>query len=186
MIERLFNLCISGLNSLGWGPIATRLQERLQSRRREQFVTISEVKGMKNSLLIENRTENGKPAGGTVRGPGLEIEWQNGPVPRVDGKIPDPPEETRGAFVEDVLAAARDRLAWYQDTPWACAENAMALRHIDLALEDLEQREKRRVSQGTAGTHQLDPVPTAPAAAKPGLEVAKDKTGKDFPLRRPQ
>lgn len=126
-----------------------------------------EVRHMKNRIAIANNyNENGAPAGGRVTGPGLEITWQDGPTPRVDGKLKDPPEPTRGAFLEDVLVAAASWLAFYQLSPWSCSENAEALEHVNAAVVALERREKRRVAQGTAGTHELDPVP---APSNPGV-----------------
>lgn len=155
----------------------------------QSLFPLTEVRTMKNTLEVANEhNDKGQPAGGFVVGPGLNIEWQNGPTPRVKGQLMDPPERTRGAFIEDVLEAARRRLQFYQDSPWACNENANALQHIEMAIADLESREKRRIAQGIAGTNELDPRPApAPAAiaheaAKP--EIGKTSTGKDYAVRR--
>ena len=62
-------------------------------------------------------------------GKGLEIEWQDGPL----GQGTDA-REPNGTFVEDGLAAMRDRIDWYQTTAFACSENAAAIADLDSAL----------------------------------------------------
>ena len=69
----------------------------------------------------------GNPAGGRTSGVGFTVSWQNGPLGR----------EPNGAFVEDVLDAARDRLLFYQNTKGNSAENAEALIHIERAMRAL-------------------------------------------------
>ena len=49
--------------------------------------------------------DDGNPAGGMVRGVGLFIQWQNGPLGRGDER-----REPNGAFVETVIAAAKQRI----------------------------------------------------------------------------
>ena len=51
----------------------------------------------------------GNPAGGRVEGTGLYISWQNGPLGRGEAR-----KEPNGAFVETVIAAAIQRLEYYQ------------------------------------------------------------------------
>lgn len=93
--------------------------------------------------------ENGKPAGGTTTGVGIHIEWQNGPLGRgADRKEPN------GAFVEGVIAAAKDRLEWYNASGFECAENTEAIKHLDAALAVLNSRTARREAEGVEGTHQ--------------------------------
>ena len=75
---------------------------------------------------IEGRHEldaNGNPAGGRTAGVGIEIHWQDGPLGRGADRA-----EPNGAFVEGVIAAALDRLHFYQtasDGRFACRENAL-------------------------------------------------------------
>lgn len=95
---------------------------------------------------------DGNPAGGTTEGAGLYIRWQDGPLGRGTDRI-----EPNGAFVEGVVAAAIDRLAFYQlaSNRWfACEENAGAIQHLEAALAVLDagtiDRERRQVE----GTHQ--------------------------------
>lgn len=94
-------------------------------------------------------SENGKPDGGQTTGTGFVIHWQQGPMV-VDGKrIPQ-----NGAFVEDIIAAARGRIAFYQSTEFAGEYNAIALVHLESALQALDARTKDRESRGVEGTHE--------------------------------
>lgn len=91
---------------------------------------------------------DGNPAGGTTFAPGLCIGWQHGPLGRGDNR-----QEPNGCFVETVIAAAVDRLEYYQASRFNCAENADALRYLTLALAALESRTARRNAQNVEGTH---------------------------------
>lgn len=97
-----------------------------------------------------NLDANNRPAGGTVEGTGLLIEWQNGPL-----GAPDSPTrlEPNGAFVETVIDAARQRIAHYQSTQFACVENHFALAKLEEALWWLDQRTKKRTAKNIEGTH---------------------------------
>lgn len=103
----------------------------------------------------------GKPAGGITQGVGFVISWQNGPLGACtcngnrDGlhasgctrKAPN------GAFVEDVIAAAMDRLEHYQASEFASDYNEYALTHLQLALDGLQDRTRDRTRRGVEGTH---------------------------------
>ena len=94
---------------------------------------------------------NDLPAGGMVDGLGLHIQWQNGPL--LEGPSRDP----NGAFVETVIAAALQRIEWYQEVcagKFECAENAFAIGHLKDALDELDNRTKDRQLRGVEGTHQ--------------------------------
>lgn len=93
--------------------------------------------------------EAGNPAGGTVKGTGIDISWQNGPL-RVDGK---PDAERNGAFVEDLVIAAIQRMEYYQDSKFKCRENALAITKLEEALHWMNHRTARREAAGTEGTH---------------------------------
>jgi hypothetical protein len=114
---------------------------------------------------------NGNPAGGTTFGNGFSISWQNGPLGRhapacctpvctsptgpcnlgcVDGCTRVPPN---GTFVEDVIEAAVDRLRYYQESRFACDENAKAIAHLTSALAILDARTKNREARAVEGTH---------------------------------
>lgn len=90
----------------------------------------------------------GNPSGGTVKGIGIDISWQNGPI-AIDGVR----RERNGAFVEDLIIAAIQRMEYYQDSKFACEENALAIKNLEAALHCMAARTKRREAQGVEGTH---------------------------------
>lgn len=95
------------------------------------------------------KDEDGNPAGGVTQGTGFTISWQNGPLGRGDDRT-----APNGAFVESVISAALERIAFYQASKFACAENARAASHLISALEILNKRTARREDAGTEGTHE--------------------------------
>lgn len=102
---------------------------------------------MKQTIIGEHKTdEKGNPTGGRSFGTGIEINWQNGPLGRGRERV-----EPTGAFVEGVIEAARQRIAFYQTASagkFACNENAQALHHLTQALEALERRTQAREVEG--------------------------------------
>jgi hypothetical protein len=101
-------------------------------------------------IKIKNRVDDqGRPAGGEFVGTGITIVWQDGPLGRDDDR-----QEPNGAFVEDVIAAAIERIRFYQMGPFACQENADAERYLDMALHALFSRTVRRETAGVEGTHE--------------------------------
>lgn len=95
----------------------------------------------------------GMPYGGRTTGVGIEIEWQRGPL-----GAPGSPDRKgpNGAFVEGVIAAAMDRIRWYQevcDGRFHCEENAFALLNLESALVWLNRRTAKRTERGVEGTH---------------------------------
>lgn len=117
---------------------------------------------MLETFWHENRVdENGNPAGGSLSGKGLSIEWQDGPLGRGEDR-----KEPNGAFVETVIAAAKSRLVFYQESKFACADNAEMIEHLDAALAIAARRTARREAQQVEGTHALD-VPEAPPVPPP-------------------
>lgn len=98
---------------------------------------------------VNVKDDQGRPAGGSVDGTGFHIDWQNGPLGRGEERIPP-----NGAFVEDVIGAALQRIQHYQDSPFACRENALAITKLEEALHWLDSRTQRRVAQAVEGTHQ--------------------------------
>jgi len=93
--------------------------------------------------------ENENPAGGFVDSIGLEITWQNGPLANEDGSRKEP----NGAFVETVIAAAKQRIEYYNETKFRCRENSMAITKLDEALMWLNKRTSDREERGVEGTH---------------------------------
>lgn len=94
------------------------------------------------------RDVDGNPAGGNTTAVGLSIRWQNGQL-NVDGVRKEP----NGAFVEDVIEAAIQRIEFYQRTKFHCLHNAVALGHLYAAREALEERTRDREDRGVEGTH---------------------------------
>jgi hypothetical protein len=106
---------------------------------------------MRQGFLTRNDVEAGIPTGGTVVGIGLTIVWQRGAL----GRGPDR-KAANGAFVEDVIDAARQRLAFFQEAEggkFACTENAEAIELLDAALRVLDARTKAREAREVEGTH---------------------------------
>lgn len=102
------------------------------------------------TMLVSNhfKDADGVPAGGTTFGQGFAIGWQNGPLGRGSERL-----APNGAFVEDVIIAARSRLLHYQNSRFSCPENQDAINHLTCALEALNSRTDRRDLAGTEGTH---------------------------------
>jgi len=104
---------------------------------------------MRQGFKAENNNdENGAPAGGSVKGVGLTIEWQNGPLGRGEDRI-----DSNGAFVEDVIAAVVQRIEYYQKSKFRCTENVEALVALKMSLECLDRRTKAREEREVEGTH---------------------------------
>lgn len=78
---------------------------------------------------------NGNPTGGHVRlevseaeFPVLYIDWQDGP--RGQGDSSDGLAAPNGAFVEDVLWAALQRLEFFNESKYRDRANSLAITHI--------------------------------------------------------
>lgn len=103
---------------------------------------------------IQGKHENdaaGNPAGGRTLGTGIDINWQNGPLGRGPDRVPP-----NGAFVEGVIAAAVDRIEYYQKASggkFACRENALAITKLEEALLWLQKRTMDREARAVEGTH---------------------------------
>lgn len=107
--------------------------------------------GQSNEVTARNHVDAaGNPAGGYAHGVGMCISFQDGPR----GKGPDGSlGPANGAFVEDLLVAAQQRLAFFQESKFAHGANAEAIRHIHYAIEALHSRTKERESRGVLGQH---------------------------------
>ena len=95
-----------------------------------------------------NSDDNGNPAGGSTIGVGISISWQNGPLGRGADR-----SEPNGAFVEGVIAAALDRLQYYQSSKFKCRENALAITKLEEALHWCQHRTADREARDVEGTH---------------------------------
>lgn len=94
------------------------------------------------------RDGEGRPDGGVTSGRGFTISWQKGPLGRGNER-----REPNGAFVEDVIHAAKERLEFYQTSQFNCQENADAILHLEKAIAALESRTARREAAAVEGTH---------------------------------
>lgn len=91
---------------------------------------------------------NGNPTGGNVRGVGLNIDWQDGPLGRGEDR-----QEPNGAFTETVIAAVVQRIEFFQQSKFRSRENAIAITKLEEALHWLNARTQRREKAGIEGTH---------------------------------
>lgn len=107
---------------------------------------------MLQEFEAKNGLKKGKPAGGTVKGLGLDIKWQNGPLGRGSER-----KKPNGCFVETVIAAALQRLEFYEASGFECSENQSAIHNLKSALGVLEYRTMQREAAGVEGTHERRP-----------------------------
>ena len=107
---------------------------------------------MLQEFTAKNQTKDGKPHGGIAKGVGMDISWQKGPLGRGTER-----KEPNGAFVETVIAEALQRLEFYQDSEFACSENASAITNLKSALGVLDYRTMQREGAGVEGTHERRP-----------------------------
>lgn len=94
--------------------------------------------------------ENGNPAGGCTFGDGFAISWQNGPLGRGNDR-----KEPNGAFVENIINAAIDRIEFYQNSKFACESNANTIRFLEQALTSQQSRTANREARDVEGTHEV-------------------------------
>lgn len=105
---------------------------------------------MQQRVFCENWSDAaGNPAGGVATSRGMTISWQNGQLGRGDER-----KEPNGAFVEDVIHAAAERIRFYQASKFACDENEEALQYLELALDALRSRTAKREARKVEGTHE--------------------------------
>lgn len=113
-------------------------------------------------LIATNKVdENGNPTGGevtlaVVREEGtlhtpLNIQWQNGPRGQEGTDELLPPN---GAFVEDVLWAALQRLEFFNEGKYRDRANSLAITKIEEALQALKNRQLERSYRGVEGKHE--------------------------------
>lgn len=120
------------------------------------------------NLVAENVLDSHEnPTGGEVylqvkkrsqeQFPCLIINWQDGPrgtdQVNADGSpvLADP----NGAFVEDVLWAALQRLEFFNQSKYRDRANSMAITHIEQALQALKDRQLERSHRNVEGKHEV-------------------------------
>ena len=92
----------------------------------------------------------GNPDGGIVSGEGFTISWQRGP--QVKGGIRN---NENGATIEAVVAAVQGRLAFLEETKFACAEYTQALQDLNRVMHRLYKRTNRRSDALVNGENRL-------------------------------
>ncbi len=113
------------------------------------------VQGLNCHNNFDAQGEN--PTGGGVYDaqhaePKLTIEWQDGPRGTdADGQL----MPSNGAFVEDVIYAALQRLQFFQDSKYKTRENAIAITKLEEALMVLNLRRLDRANRSVEGKHEV-------------------------------
>ena len=113
------------------------------------------------AIEANNRTDkDGNPSGGDVtlhaedpkNFTALEIRWQDGPRGQVGTDELLPPN---GAFIEDVLWAALQRLEFFNESKYRDRGNSIAITHIEQALQALKDRQLERSHRNVEGKHEV-------------------------------
>ena len=113
----------------------------------QQVVSVAQS----NPVRARNYSDtDGNPAGGYVHGPGLCVSFQDGPRGKQgDGEL----HPANGAFVEDLLVGALQRLEFFQASKFRHVRNQEAIDHIVSALEALNTRAAERKERGVLGAN---------------------------------
>ena len=105
-----------------------------------------------NPFYAKNSTDkNENPTGGHYSAVGVSIQWQNGPRKQEDGSLAAP----NGAFVEDAIYAAIQRLQFFQDSKFRDRGNALAITKLEEALQALTHRRYEREARSVHGTNEV-------------------------------
>ena len=76
----------------------------------------------------------------------IYIRWQNGIIQN---------GQQNGAFVEDVIEAARQRIMFFNSRPGSrCRENSVAITKLEEALQWLDWRTRERLLQNVENTYE--------------------------------
>lgn len=115
---------------------------------------------------INSFDSDGNPTGGEVylkvtkngdaEHPAMVINWQDGP--RGMGELPDGRPalaDPNGAFVEDVIWAAIQRLEFFNESKYRCRENSLAITKLEEALFILKDRQLSRSERNVEGKHEV-------------------------------
>lgn len=74
------------------------------------------------------------------------VHFQEGPIKE---------SGVNGCMNEDLIAMVIDRLESFQDSPYKCRENALAITKLEEALHWLRHRTLAREARGVEGTHEV-------------------------------
>lgn len=101
--------------------------------------------GANHCYLIGGANFNSNPSkSGPVSETQTEILFQNGPINE---------NGVNGVTQEVLLAVLIDRLQSFQNGPFSCKENAVALTHLETAMLWLHKRTLDRMNRGVEGTN---------------------------------
>jgi hypothetical protein len=114
------------------------------------------------AIEADNRLdENENPTGGHVtlyvnnngddEYPAVWIIWQSETNADGSPKLKDP----NGAFVEDVLWAALQRLEFFNESKYRDRANSIAITKIEEALQALKNRQLERSHRNVEGKHEV-------------------------------
>lgn len=108
--------------------------------------------GQSNPIRSRHHVDaNGNPAGGYAHGVGLCVNFQDGPRGTPGGEL----KPANGAFVEDLMVAAIDRLEFFQGSQFRHDKNQEAIGHLYAALTALQDRATARAARGVLGCNAL-------------------------------
>jgi len=113
-----------------------------------RFYTYYGVNGVFDASNVVDEDYN--PTGGSVKSTGVDIRWQNGPRGQ-EGT--DELAAPNGAFVEDVLYAAMQRLEFFNKSKYYDRGNSIAITKIQEAMQAMKHRSVERSARGVEGKH---------------------------------
>ena len=87
----------------------------------------------------------------------LKIQWQDGPRGTgEEDRFGNPIlKEPNGAFVEDVIWAALQRLEFFNEGKYRDRANSLAITHLEQALQALKDRQLERSFRKVEGKHEV-------------------------------
>lgn len=138
---------------VGGSSPPTATPTRGWGRRPPPHPTFSLTKMMDTSQTysdVHNLDRDKNPAGGSSRGIGYTVTWQNGALGRGEDRKPQ-----NGAFVEDIILVIISRVEFYQRTKFACTQNDETLKHLKAALASMQKRTAEREEREVEGTHEV-------------------------------
>ena len=101
--------------------------------------------GANHQYQIQQPAKGDAPEGATALSGITFIGFQNGPIAEAG---------VNGITQEALLAIVIDRLRSFQNGPFKCRENAIALTDCEEALMWLQRRTVARIKRGVEGTNQ--------------------------------
>lgn len=116
-------------------------------------ITDHKLNGLNDALTINVLDEPGQ--GGACHAYEIEVgapktksyyvDFQNGPIKEAS---------VNGISDEALLAIVIDRLRSFQEGPFSCRENSVALTNLEQSLMWLQKRTRDREARGVEGTNQ--------------------------------